>query len=516
MNIFRLTGDISHLLAIIILLIKIWRTRSCAGISGKSQVLYAIVFTTRYLDLFTNFVSYYNTFMKVVFILCTYATLALILWKFRTTYDSAVTITASAEPLDDPNDDNDDTTKGITITDSDGLIGAGFNRELDLEGSLTVKATDAGSRAFEIEGSCDEPGAKANIKIEDKDLEMVATGAILCLKPLVTHPADTISGGADYSVASYGDWTYHDVTDGFVISDLDGVVHMVNDHPSTVMGWLDRDEPVVQTYQLGISDVERLTQRNDPEMGQDTVEVLIGSPNVQLTVTAGEEGPAYIRFLDSDMQPFGTDVDEEPMYRGADVVGLDSQGRLVMNRTATLSAAKALAYDQYEAVVPGDPTINAYLNGKADAYYQGSFRFFDPCPASAGAGHSFYVQVYEKTGKYLKTTEKVVCIAPPRIVPSALAVTTYSDHPGEARLTWSSALGATAHWVIVFEQATSAVVPGSMQKIDAPTEAADIRGLSENVNYVFAVAAERQDASGAISYSAPSFIIQAMNWENGN
>lgn len=51
-------------------------------------MLYAIVFTTRYLDLFTNFVSYYNTVMKVVFILCTYATLVLILWKFRSTYDS--------------------------------------------------------------------------------------------------------------------------------------------------------------------------------------------------------------------------------------------------------------------------------------------------------------------------------------------------------------------------------------------------------------------------------------------
>lgn len=31
MNIFRLTGDLSHLLAIIILLLKIWKTRSCAG-----------------------------------------------------------------------------------------------------------------------------------------------------------------------------------------------------------------------------------------------------------------------------------------------------------------------------------------------------------------------------------------------------------------------------------------------------------------------------------------------------
>lgn len=44
MNVFRLTGDLSHLLAIIILLIKIWRTRSCAGklpIVGSTLVLLA-------------------------------------------------------------------------------------------------------------------------------------------------------------------------------------------------------------------------------------------------------------------------------------------------------------------------------------------------------------------------------------------------------------------------------------------------------------------------------------------
>lgn len=35
------------------------------GISGKSQLLFAIVYTTRYLDLFTNFVSLYNSVMKV-------------------------------------------------------------------------------------------------------------------------------------------------------------------------------------------------------------------------------------------------------------------------------------------------------------------------------------------------------------------------------------------------------------------------------------------------------------------
>ncbi len=32
MNLFRLVGDLSHLLAIIILIAKIWRSRSCAGI----------------------------------------------------------------------------------------------------------------------------------------------------------------------------------------------------------------------------------------------------------------------------------------------------------------------------------------------------------------------------------------------------------------------------------------------------------------------------------------------------
>lgn len=87
MNIFRLTGDLSHLLAIIILLLKIWKTRSCAGISGKSQILFTIVYITRYLDLFTTFISVYNTVMKIVFIGASVATVFLMFVKFRATYD---------------------------------------------------------------------------------------------------------------------------------------------------------------------------------------------------------------------------------------------------------------------------------------------------------------------------------------------------------------------------------------------------------------------------------------------
>lgn len=57
-----------------------------AGISGKSQLLFALVFTTRYVDLFTHFVSPYNTLMKIFFLSVSWATVHLIYGKFRATY----------------------------------------------------------------------------------------------------------------------------------------------------------------------------------------------------------------------------------------------------------------------------------------------------------------------------------------------------------------------------------------------------------------------------------------------
>jgi ER lumen protein retaining receptor len=57
------------------------------GISGKSQILFAVVYTTRYLDLFTTFVSTYNTVMKALFIGASYATIYLVYIKFKETYD---------------------------------------------------------------------------------------------------------------------------------------------------------------------------------------------------------------------------------------------------------------------------------------------------------------------------------------------------------------------------------------------------------------------------------------------
>jgi len=62
----------THLLSIVVLLLKINATRSCRGISLKTQELYALVFVCRYLDLFTNYISLYNTLMKIIFLASTF------------------------------------------------------------------------------------------------------------------------------------------------------------------------------------------------------------------------------------------------------------------------------------------------------------------------------------------------------------------------------------------------------------------------------------------------------------
>jgi ER lumen protein retaining receptor len=79
MNIFRFAGDMTHLFSVIVLLLKIYATKSCSGVSLKTQELYALVFVTRYLDIFTDFISVYNTIMKIVFILSSLA----IVWCIR-------------------------------------------------------------------------------------------------------------------------------------------------------------------------------------------------------------------------------------------------------------------------------------------------------------------------------------------------------------------------------------------------------------------------------------------------
>eukprot|EP01013_Petalomonas_cantuscygni_P040421 TRINITY_DN72374_c0_g1_i1.p1 TRINITY_DN72374_c0_g1~~TRINITY_DN72374_c0_g1_i1.p1 ORF type:complete len:216 (-),score=45.04 TRINITY_DN72374_c0_g1_i1:597-1244(-) len=88
MNIFRLIGDVLHLASFLILLYFMLTKKKCAGISLKSQVLYAVVFSTRYIDiLFGHFVNPYVFSMKILFLMLSWHVVYLIRNTFRSTYD---------------------------------------------------------------------------------------------------------------------------------------------------------------------------------------------------------------------------------------------------------------------------------------------------------------------------------------------------------------------------------------------------------------------------------------------
>jgi len=67
LNAFRLTGDSFRAIATLIYLYVIAIKQNGAGISLRSQELMLLVCLFRYLDMFTTFYSWYNTFMKVFY-----------------------------------------------------------------------------------------------------------------------------------------------------------------------------------------------------------------------------------------------------------------------------------------------------------------------------------------------------------------------------------------------------------------------------------------------------------------
>lgn len=91
MNFFRLAGDLSHVLSIVVLLLRLRVTKNAIGISIKTQELYLVVFITRYLDLFTTYYSFYNTIMKILYISATAYIIYMVKGTepFKTAYEKA-------------------------------------------------------------------------------------------------------------------------------------------------------------------------------------------------------------------------------------------------------------------------------------------------------------------------------------------------------------------------------------------------------------------------------------------
>ena len=251
------------------------------------------------------------------------------------------------------------------------------------------------------------------------------------------------------------------------------------------------------------------------EIGQDTTEVLVNTGSVQLTVTSCEAGPVYIRFLDSDMKVFGTDVDECEdcaSAAGADVVGLDSQGKLEMNLGPTaMNATMALMYDQYTLVetAKSATSFEQHLQGTAGSYNQGKFRFFDPC---AAVGDHFFVEVYEKFEKDIRklengmTREMVTCV--PSLQPTAkdLTVTfTTADKLATTRgavMTWEPIDDAATYTALVIDpsNATNYTIHGGANGIKMVEADADLLGtefedLVIGRRYIFALYAMLDDGT---------------------
>ena len=88
MNVFRIVGDVSHYAAILTIFLKIITSKSCKGISGRTQILYLLVFLTRYIDIFFHFISVYNTGIKIFFIASSLTNIYLVLVKYKATISS--------------------------------------------------------------------------------------------------------------------------------------------------------------------------------------------------------------------------------------------------------------------------------------------------------------------------------------------------------------------------------------------------------------------------------------------
>jgi ER lumen protein retaining receptor len=85
-NIFRYIGDYLHLFGVFMLLLTLLRNRSCQGISKSTQILYFMVFITRYLDLVDHSQTAYLVFFKLTYIITAIMVLC-IFYKFANTYE---------------------------------------------------------------------------------------------------------------------------------------------------------------------------------------------------------------------------------------------------------------------------------------------------------------------------------------------------------------------------------------------------------------------------------------------
>lgn len=86
-NIFRYIADFTHLASIILLLYKMISMKTCVGVSLKTHILYLSIYLLRYCNPYLLDPPFYNIFFKFTYIGSSITIIALILTKYKRTYE---------------------------------------------------------------------------------------------------------------------------------------------------------------------------------------------------------------------------------------------------------------------------------------------------------------------------------------------------------------------------------------------------------------------------------------------
>ncbi|EAY01140.1 ER lumen protein retaining receptor, putative [Trichomonas vaginalis G3] len=86
-NIFRYIADFTHLASIVLLLYKMFSRKTCVGVSLKTHILYLSIYLFRYCNPYLFDPPLYNIFFKFTYIISSIVIIALILTKYKRTYE---------------------------------------------------------------------------------------------------------------------------------------------------------------------------------------------------------------------------------------------------------------------------------------------------------------------------------------------------------------------------------------------------------------------------------------------
>ena len=407
-----------------------------------------------------------------------------------------------------------DEDPGITYTTGSSLRGVG-PRSID-DGIMDIQIRDAASRVFTLDVTCDADNVATlrgvlDIEIRDDTATEVVAATILCAPP-VEQVAPEERASACYAISGMPDRIGDDDRTMNVVEYRD--VELYTTDKSVQLRVISYEHSYSVTTLDGVT---KITENDCPDWPQPSVFIrLVDTPGVLPDMP----------MVDDD----GGFVDENGLIDDhGEVVGVSSGGELVfdiedtrdVHLTATESRSTGVREATFVVFTPEDVVVG-------DQYFVELYDYQETQRIKHLHRDPHRVQLYDRTrvgvGYYDGLTEveqeyeRVVYVASPDVLPTRLAVTTYSDRPGEALLSWTPVADAEKHHAIVVYN--GAAVPGSyavVTMVGADGRMSTlVTGLEENKEYTFAVVAENTDDDGEPQYSELAILSQEMDWEDAS